>query len=66
MLTKFVDSISPNVSPLQGNTIEDDERVSFGIVSSTQIGNQIDAIDWSDSINTAMPIRPNHYHQLQF
>jgi len=50
MLTKFVNSISPNVSPLQGNTIEDDERVSFGIVSSTQIGNQIDAIDWSDSI----------------
>ncbi|OED44831.1 hypothetical protein AB833_00665 [Chromatiales bacterium (ex Bugula neritina AB1)] len=50
MLTKFIESILPNVSPLQGNTIEDDERVSFGKVAATTIGGQVQAVDWTDSV----------------
>jgi len=50
MLTNFVNKIAPNVSPLDGNTIEDDERVSFGVVAATNLGGHLDTIDWSDSI----------------
>lgn len=50
MLAKFVNTIVPNVSPLQGNTIEDDERVSFGAITATNVGSYVDAIEWSDSI----------------
>ncbi|MGI9327042.1 MAG: hypothetical protein ACR2PZ_17625 [Pseudomonadales bacterium] len=39
-----------NASPLQGNTIENDERVSFGIVEATDVGSTVAAVDWSDSI----------------
>ncbi|MFK7855480.1 MAG: pentapeptide repeat-containing protein [Granulosicoccus sp.] len=50
MLARFVNKIAPNVSPLEGNTIENDERISFGVIAATNIGAQVDAIDWSDSI----------------
>lgn len=50
MLAGFVNKIVPNVSPLQGNTIEDDERVSFGIVADTSVGNQIRSVEWTDSV----------------
>lgn len=50
MLAKFIRKIAPNVSPLQGNTIEDDERVSYGVVTATHVGGHVDAVDWSDSI----------------
>lgn len=50
MLADFVNKIAPNVSPLEGNTIEDDERVSFGVVAATNVRGQVHAIDWSDSI----------------
>lgn len=50
LLTKFVQTIAPNVSPLQGNTIEDDERVSFGALSSTNLDSHIEAAEWTDSI----------------
>ena len=50
MLANFVNAIAPSVSPLQGNTIEDDERVSFGVVCASNVGNSVDAVDWTDSI----------------
>ncbi len=50
MLKQFSDSIVPNISPLEGNSIEDDERVSFAVVTAASIGNQIQAADWSDSV----------------
>jgi len=50
MLAKFVRTITSNVSPLQGNTIENDERVSFGVIETTEIGSKVEAADWSDSI----------------
>lgn len=50
MLEKFVESIVPNVSPLEGNTLEDDERVSFGVVADTLLGGHVQAADWTDFI----------------
>ncbi|MGK0224025.1 MAG: hypothetical protein ACI9ON_003273 [Limisphaerales bacterium] len=50
MLEKLVRTIASNVSPLQGNTIENDERVSFAVVEATDIGSKLESVDWSDSI----------------
>jgi hypothetical protein len=50
MRSKLVHGITSNVSPLQGNTIENDERVSFAVVEATDIGSKLDSVDWSDSI----------------
>jgi hypothetical protein len=50
VLSKFVRTITSNVSPLQGNTIENYERVSFGVVEATDVGSKVEAVDWSDSI----------------
>lgn len=50
MFAKFVQAIMPNVSPLLGNTIENEERVSFGVVDTTEVRGDLEAIEWSDSI----------------
>ena len=50
MRLKFVRTIMSNVSPLQGNTIEDDERVSFGVIEALDVVSKVEAVDWSDSL----------------
>ena len=50
MFADFVQAIMPNVSPLHGNTIESEERVSFGVVDGTEVRSDLEAVEWSDSI----------------
>lgn len=48
--SKFAQNVTPNVSPLEGNSIVDDERVSYGLVANTSVGSNIESVAWSDSI----------------
>ncbi|MFK7996840.1 MAG: pentapeptide repeat-containing protein [Granulosicoccus sp.] len=50
MLANFKNNVVPNVSRLDGNTIDDEERVSFGMVSGTSVDSHIRSVDWTDSI----------------
>ncbi|MBX2883358.1 MAG: pentapeptide repeat-containing protein [Granulosicoccus sp.] len=50
MLYDFTGKVLPHVSPLQGNSIESDERISFAILKSASIGSQVESADWSDAV----------------
>lgn len=50
MLADLLNQVVPNVSTVQGNAIDSDERVSFARLSAARIPAQIDAADWSDSV----------------
>ncbi len=52
ILPELIRSIVANASPLEGNSIEDGERVAFGTVLGTDVGHGVEAIDWSDSMLT--------------
>jgi len=49
-LREIIKSIVANASPLEGNSIEDGERVTFGAVVGADVGRSVEAVDWSDSI----------------
>lgn len=50
MRSDFVQTILSNVALLQGNTIENDERVSFGAIETTDVSSNVESVDWTDSI----------------
>lgn len=50
MLAKFAQNVAPNVSPLEGNSIVDDEKVSYGLVANTNVSSSIETVTWTDSI----------------
>ena len=47
---KIIKSIVANASPLEGNSIEDGERVTFGTVVGADVGRSVESVDWSDSM----------------
>jgi hypothetical protein len=49
-LQEIIESVVANASPLEGNSIEDGERVTYGAVVGADVGPRVDAIDWSDSV----------------
>lgn len=49
-LSNFAKKIAPNVSPLEGNSLDDDETIAYGLVAGTRVGNVVESVNWTDSI----------------
>ncbi len=50
MLPEHLQSLIDNATPLDGNAIEDGERIRFGVMAGADAGARVESVDWSDSL----------------